>query len=45
MSEKEFLRSVETVFERLRKYNVTLNPKWFTLAEPQLVLGNEIDAE
>ena len=36
-NEEEFLRNVETVFERLREYKVTLNPKKTTLAYKLLV--------
>jgi len=45
-NEEEFLRNVETVFERLREYNVTLNPKKVHLGLQTIsFVGHEIDSE
>ena len=45
-TEEEFLRNVETVFERLREYNVTLNPKKVHLGLQTIsFVGHEIDSE
>ena len=38
-TEEEFLRNVETVFERLREYNVTLNPKKVHLGQQIISFG------
>ena len=45
-TEEEFLRNVVTVFERLREYNVTLNPKNVHLVLTTISFaGHEIDFE
>ena len=44
-NEEEFLRNVETVFERLREYDVILNPKKFHLGlTTNSFVGHEIDS-
>ena len=45
-NEEEFLRNVETVFERLREYNVTLNPKKIHLGLITIsFVSHDIDSE
>jgi hypothetical protein len=45
-TEEEFLRNVETIFNRLREFNVTLNPKKVHLGLSKIqFVGHEIDAE
>ena len=45
-TEEEFLRNIETVSERLREYNVTLNPKKIHLGLTTIsFVGHEIDSK
>ena len=41
-NEEDFLRNVETVFKRLREYNVTLNPKNVHLGLKQMLTKKDL---